>query len=614
MGAFYGSVQIKADDREQILAAAEELAERLAIRCLVGPVISGWVGVYPSTNGQDENVGAALAERLGGTVWHVLVHDSDLLAYWLWHDGTLAVSFNSWPGYFDAADLDREERMTGNAEVLARLLGGDVNELQALLGRGNKNADECLGKFERIVGVKNLATAYEYLKEGETEGIRGWRKFKELPNSALDQKKRAAQVKTQALQALKKRGLLLRHESIAKDQITPACAASGGFLVFRSDLPMRTTRYPAPNASPQDLPWDLSGHLSAVASDASGRRLAIASWERLEIWDATSGQRIRELPDGGATLVAISADGRLVAKNSHMAVKVFDVNDGRLVLSAPCEATSQKLALHPSGDWVVVAHERVAFRTIKQPDDWRSVPLIESTVAPGQEEMRGRKFGSPDIDTLIRVFRERHEQTARAAWEGRTVADEERQRIAATIDEAATKMRLQLETMRRANQLWKHESIKYVGFSRDGRWLWVATNRALWVFEWSDVVTRGESAQATWWFPTSRFEPPTERDEHICAIAEEHNQPAIVVGTWNGRLHRMQLETGEVQELMQWPEDHPWEVMLTPDDRLLGCVCRTRLHMKAFDIRDPSSLDYQDRPSWQIWDYRKLRDEASQPG
>ncbi len=52
MGGFYGSVQLRCEDRSKVLAAAEAVAREMGIKCLVGPALNGWVGVYPEGNGR----------------------------------------------------------------------------------------------------------------------------------------------------------------------------------------------------------------------------------------------------------------------------------------------------------------------------------------------------------------------------------------------------------------------------------------------------------------------------------------------------------------------------------------------------------------------------------
>src|SRR5690348_11725413 len=64
MGAFYGSIHVRTEDRAAVLAAVAQIARKQKTRFLVGPVLRGWVGVYPSTNGQDQGITRALARKL----------------------------------------------------------------------------------------------------------------------------------------------------------------------------------------------------------------------------------------------------------------------------------------------------------------------------------------------------------------------------------------------------------------------------------------------------------------------------------------------------------------------------------------------------------------------
>jgi hypothetical protein len=81
MGAFFGSVQVHGCTRDAVREAAERVASAGGIRCLVGPEIHGWVGVYPERQGQDQRVGEALAALLSADVLHLLLHDEDVFAY-----------------------------------------------------------------------------------------------------------------------------------------------------------------------------------------------------------------------------------------------------------------------------------------------------------------------------------------------------------------------------------------------------------------------------------------------------------------------------------------------------------------------------------------------------
>jgi len=64
MGAFYGCAQVRSDDRDRVTTVAEDVARRLQTHMLVGPVLNGWIGVYPEGSGQDQRVGEAIFQAL----------------------------------------------------------------------------------------------------------------------------------------------------------------------------------------------------------------------------------------------------------------------------------------------------------------------------------------------------------------------------------------------------------------------------------------------------------------------------------------------------------------------------------------------------------------------
>ncbi len=137
MGAFHNSIQIKTRKRRSVISAVAALADKQGERYFVGPCLNGWVGVYRSM-GQHESIGEALAKELGGTVWQILVHDDDILMYWLWRQGELADSYHSNPGYFGGENRAAEESQTGDPDLLAQLVGGSNSELRKLLDRENR--------------------------------------------------------------------------------------------------------------------------------------------------------------------------------------------------------------------------------------------------------------------------------------------------------------------------------------------------------------------------------------------------------------------------------------------------------------------------------------------
>src|SRR4051812_17155532 len=196
MGGFYGSVQVRTEDRDRVKRVAESVARAKSVKCLVGPALNGWVGVYSENNGQDELIGEALARELAGDVLHVLVHDDDVFAYWLWRDGALVDSFYDPPGYFGEEQRAEQEEMAGNPEAFRPFLAPDkLRALAGLLRRDRPRATfqvERLDKFAKLLGIRNAVTAFEYLQEGDREGIRGWKQFEELPAAQVAVEKQAA--------------------------------------------------------------------------------------------------------------------------------------------------------------------------------------------------------------------------------------------------------------------------------------------------------------------------------------------------------------------------------------------------------------------------------------
>src|SRR5262245_61415190 len=122
MGAFYGSIHVRSEDRTAVLEAVDKLARRQKTALLVGPVLRGWVGVYPAGNGQDERISGLLAKKLPGDILHLIVHDDDIFTYCYYRDGKVVDRFNSNPDYFAPVSTQARSRLRGRPERLAQLL------------------------------------------------------------------------------------------------------------------------------------------------------------------------------------------------------------------------------------------------------------------------------------------------------------------------------------------------------------------------------------------------------------------------------------------------------------------------------------------------------------
>ena len=117
MGAFYGGIHIRTDDRDSVVAALKGLAKRKR-RFFVSPVSDGWVSVFPNLNGQDDKVSKAVAKRLDANILHLAIHDDDVLYYWFYQGGKLIDKFSSCPDYFGEITGRAKARWQGKPELL----------------------------------------------------------------------------------------------------------------------------------------------------------------------------------------------------------------------------------------------------------------------------------------------------------------------------------------------------------------------------------------------------------------------------------------------------------------------------------------------------------------
>src|SRR3954464_14756919 len=116
MGGFYGSIQVRTDERDAVLRAVEALATGSQRRFLCGPVIKGWVGIYPDNAGQSAADGDAIAASVASDAFYLCVHDDDVVCYRFYQAGRLVDEYVSMPGYFGEARREEELRLVGHPE------------------------------------------------------------------------------------------------------------------------------------------------------------------------------------------------------------------------------------------------------------------------------------------------------------------------------------------------------------------------------------------------------------------------------------------------------------------------------------------------------------------
>ena len=196
MGGFYGSVQVRGAERKTIITVVEKLAGKSDLRFLIGPELGGWVGVYPVGHGQDTRIGCEIARKLSGELFQLLVHDDDFFIYEYYRDGKPVDRYNSCPDYFQQVSASEARKLRGRPDTFDQLAPAEgILALKAMLADPEAVsvafASPLLERFAQILGIRNAVTSYEYLQNGELDGIEGWDQFVHVPDlSSENEQKR----------------------------------------------------------------------------------------------------------------------------------------------------------------------------------------------------------------------------------------------------------------------------------------------------------------------------------------------------------------------------------------------------------------------------------------
>lgn len=159
MGRFCASVHVRrpSDAVERALhqIAAAHGAKFFVDRAGAG---SSWIPIYPDHAGQDLAVSAAIAERLGSFVVHVLLHDSDVFAYAVYHGTRTIDEFSSNPSYFAPASRSEEARLRGEPSRFAELIapGNSVAQIETILEGVRRGGGTQAGLFREAERLEDV--------------------------------------------------------------------------------------------------------------------------------------------------------------------------------------------------------------------------------------------------------------------------------------------------------------------------------------------------------------------------------------------------------------------------------------------------------------------------
>jgi len=643
MGAFYGSTQVRTDDRDAVVVAVEQVASTQSVKCLVSPVLGGWVGIYPENQGQDHQFGAALAEKLDGFVLHMLVHDSGVMAYWLWRDRQLVDSYWSRPGYFGEEDRQHQEEMAGRPEEFRPLVGEKVSRLAEILRRDRRDLaleDERLESFAKLLKISNALSAYEYLKEGDASGRKGWRKFIEIPADAPDaEAEERREYRNQAAQnrklaaaerrALEKDGLLLLRDERKDDVMSRGCAVHTGYVVA-----WRNFRFQDGSIEVYREPWKVAtafgleppAKLNTVASDASGRRMAVAGDGILRVWDASGDDWNLAADLSGPDFegdVALSSDGQLLARRTRELIVVTRIDTQETLCGVAVDRRgSSNVAFHPSGDWVVVGGETLGLIYVPQDPHWRDLFVGGQAASFNifgallKEQVRNLDIAAlkreqrAHIDAMMASHEQKLEQSKKGRMSGEKLefihqAGERMKEMRPMLEKQTEDWISGLEALKEGREPpappKANEPVRFAGFSRDGQWLWCGTSFGLRVYRWESVPRSSGSAmpQPTWQFVLPN-PLPFEGGSSVTAIVEEADAEAIVFGGADGRLYQLDLQSGGTRELAKLPGMAAIQgLAMSSDGATLGVSASWLTQIPA----GPKDVHL----TWDVWSYPRLR-------
>jgi WD40 repeat protein len=593
MGNWWGAIHFKTTDRDLVRKALSDVAAKRELKCLLGPEINGWVSVYPQDNGQDTSVAEAIASATKLDAFHLLLCDDDVFAYNFFHGGKLEDEYTSKPGYFTNADFAAEEKMVGRPELYEHLLLKPIELAKKTLKRvppGESGAFDSSAQFEEfaaLLGIENAATSYEYLDQGEREGIQRWKEFERFPNPKLEKNARKREI-----DQLIESGSLLAAYPGKKN-----CAAhwsldplrNGFLLSWMKVLEFTRTaihRLHAPwPKKPELLDIPIDGAVIELSASGRGNTFALsiqsASNFRCELWNLESVQKVRDLPD--STWLNFSPDGQLLCLISPDQVQVADVATGetlRIVKAYKCRGaivnpTNELLlinyasglllvdlasdaparAIYPGG--ISQQSKEIARRVPRVFDAVAYAATMRKNMAAGIGELRkvlqrkaGKKIDSLDEDAL-RQLAERHEKT-----------------IASTVERAR-------EEHEHAFDLRANEGVAFFQFSADGRLLFCGTHLGLRVYDALEILNGDGELNST----RFAFTPPTDEvparhvSNYVHAFVEDSRRNRLIFGSTNGIIRTMDLSTGKVAMLFTVPEQG-WitQLKVTPDGSALGCL------------------------------------------
>ena len=577
MGASYGSIHLKTEDRDLVRDVLIRVAAAGHVKFLAGPALNGWIGIYPSGNGQDPTVSAAIASQFPGSVLHLLVHDDDFFAYLIYREGRLADEYHSRPDYFGAVSELERHRVRGRPSVFANLLPGlhKVAEVARILeapgmsgataGRPYDSvfmASQQLERFAAVLGIDNALTCYEYLKGGETAGVKRFRNFVEVPDPSPEQaRQRRLRAAIQAEEKrLEKSGVLLatikRKEPrmVLPDSPHWAKDAAGGFILTWSSVsprvPPQPRRYSAPwGDEPSLVDLALEWTVCTLKVSPSGNFIAAGhgsgSWYGT-VHDLRTGKQLLTIPHTRVVNeVEFSSDETQVVSRSQEGIAITSLVDLERVAFIDLEAGNH-FAIHPDGRFLVADVSNFAIAIV----DLQAACVVRRLSTARNDMNRWR-------NTVMR-------------GEGPT-------------------------------GFWPNEMVRDLMFSPDGESLLCAMQEGARVYSWKNVLSAvDELPQPLASAASEIVVSEHSRSQQLYRLAFDAHRRTLLFCGLEGKVKFLRMDSGESGTLLEVPGRPPIVFVELSSDSATMC---TVAYESMFERKRKPIVS-------QIWDYRRLAESA----
>jgi hypothetical protein len=583
MGAHFGSILIRADQTTSIRPVLETIASEHKCKFLMGPSLRGWISIFPSDGGSDEQISAAIARELVVDTFHLTVFDSDIFAYTFYRDGGQRDEYNSRPDYFDECPPEEKERLRGKPDVFKDLLGSPEGfaRLKELLARNDFTfEEERLHQFADLLGLVNAVGGYDYLFDGERDGISNWKQFVHIPDEKEVKRRAKALIKTEKSR-LAKEGLLLAEllPPGPKQQAIHSClhccadTLRGGFLIGWGSMPDRPllSFNPLKSKTPVESGLSLKDRFFSFEMSPSGKSLVI-SHGKTEVfnWPQKTIDFEVESPSRAADLGFDNSENHLIIAESGEII-VAALETGRIEFKFDIGSGGRGCAtMHPDGKYLAAKHlnnfSLINLRT-KQIEKTLECKGTISSELPATVEM------DEMIENLQKIWSSKH-------------------LLKSDLPEDKFIMGGSLAGRRLS---WpRTEGMKKFGFNPNGEMMFCATTIGMRVFRWSDLLLAVNETPKTVFSADCPTDDPNGGYVHDFFLDESRNQ-IVFCGSF-GKICYLNLQTGVSGILLDPPEKISIRRMaLSSDGIALCCTCGP-----CFDERN------REVSRFQFWNYPAL--------